>query len=131
MVAGLVTGCAQKPTSTTAVSPVAKKTNLNLQLADVVPGVDAPAAPEATAVNSASAAESQAEAGPDIPFEGKNDAEKLTWALRAYFQDPNRPGITSLAPLVSDGIIRSVPVPPPGQKFVVDMRLCEVRLVKK
>lgn len=71
-------------------------------------------------------------AAADIPtFEGKNEAERLTQALRAYGQDPNAPAVTNFEQLVKVRLIPSVPVPPPGKKYVIDMKKIEVRLENK
>jgi len=94
----------------------------------------APAPPPAAgappaAVPSAAPASS---AAPDIPtFAGKDETERLTAALRAYYDDPNRPAITSFEPLVKARLIASVPVPPPGKKYVIDLKRGEVRLENK
>ncbi len=132
LAAGLCSGCSEKASSTAAL-PVVRKVAPGMPAPDATgaPAADAPPAPDAAAVSAANSAPTDAAAAPDVPFSGKNDAEKLTWALRSYFQDPNRPGITSLEPLVRDGVIKSIPEAPSGMKFVVDMKMCEVRLEKK
>ncbi|MBI3192233.1 MAG: hypothetical protein HYZ36_06160 [Pedosphaera parvula] len=55
----------------------------------------------------------------------------MTQALRTYGQNPNAPAVTSFEQLVQARLIPSVPVPPPGKKYVIDMKKIEVRLENK
>lgn len=89
-----------------------------------------PPPPPTVGPNAVPAAAAQsAAAKADVPtFEGANEAERLTWALRAYYDDPNRPAITSFEPLVKARLLKSIPVPPPGKKYVIDLKRAEVRL---
>jgi hypothetical protein len=84
------------------------------------------AAPVAAAVSAAS---------PGIPaYEGKDEAEKLTKALLDYYDrgGADVPIATSLEALVKAGYLKSVPVPPPGKKYVVTTKYpFQVRLENK
>lgn len=66
-------------------------------------------------------------------YEGKDEAEKLTRALADYYARNGAAAsiITSLDGLVKAGLIKSVPVPPAGKKYIVDVKQCEVRLVNQ
>lgn len=109
-------GCGQKETPAPAsksapVAPPAMPALSSSPEAPPPPGT-APAAPAAPA---------QAQ----IPtFEGKDEAERLTKALHAYYDRSGAaaPLITSLEDLVKAGFLKSVPVPPAGKKYVVDTK---------
>jgi hypothetical protein len=70
---------------------------------------------------------------PDVPANepaGQISIEDLNKALRLYFQvDPNLPD--DLAVLYRAKMIPSVPIPPPGKKYVVDKKKVEVKLVSQ
>lgn len=69
---------------------------------------------------------------PDVPtYAGANEAEQLTGALRDFYtrNGADAPLVTSFDTLIKARLIKSPPVPPPGKKFLIDMKTVEVRLV--
>jgi hypothetical protein len=67
----------------------------------------------------------------DAGLEDASELERLNFALATYFEDVNRPAIDSFEPLVKLRILKSVPVAPPGMKYVIDMQSVTVRLEKQ
>lgn len=105
-------------------APIAQMPKLATDTDSTAPADAAPApAPDAAAPSTDTA--SIATESPNLHL---NDLERLTYALRLYYGDPNRAAINSLEPLVSERLIRSIPSAPSGQKYVIDLAKCEVRL---
>jgi len=120
-------GCGSKD------SPATPEAASTPQSSSSMPALAAPAEappPPGTAV-AAAPVPSQAAEVPE--YEGANETEKLTAALRDYYtrNGATAPAVTSLDALVKAGILKSVPAAPPGKKYVIDAATVEVRLVNK
>lgn len=61
---------------------------------------------------------------------GFSDVSALNSAMRSFAASHKEP-LTSLQQLVDAKLIRSLPVPPPGKKYVIDMKLRQVTLQNK
>ena len=118
----LLTGCTPTEPTATKVTPSASAPLPSLGVVTDTPPPPGPAPNGIAAAQPAPAEDS-------VPtFSGTSEAERLTWALRAYYDNPNRPAVSSFEPLVAVKLLKTVPVAPPGKKYVIDMKLCEVRL---
>ena len=118
-------GCGQKETPTPKTVPKA-------------PPVAAPAMPALSSPPAAppppGAAKAAAVVVAEVPtYEGKDEAEKLTAALHDYYarNGAAAPMVTSFDTLVKARVLKSVPVPPAGKKYVIDTQKVEVRLENK
>jgi hypothetical protein len=54
------------------------------------------------------------------------EMERLNWAVQAFTMPAEAPPLTNLNQLVKAGLIRSVPAPPPGKKFLIKAEGVEV-----
>ena len=114
-------GCGQKETPAPKTAPAVAPTMPNLTSAPAVP--PPPGAPTAAAVVPAAPA--------DVPtYEGKDEVENLNQALRDYYtrNGAAAPMVTSFETLVKARVLKSVPVPPAGKKYVIDTKKVEIRL---
>ena len=116
----LMSGCGQKETPAPQTAPVAAPAMPQLTSPPAAP--PPPGATKAAAVVSAPA---------EVPsYEGKDEAEKLTAALHDYYarNGAAAPLVTSFDTLVKAGVLKGVPVPPAGKKYVIDTKNIQVRL---
>jgi len=122
LLGGMLAGCG-KPDP--APAPPAPKAG-----ATAMPSLDtSPATPPPPGTTQPAAAVPSATA--EIPtYEGKDEAAKLTQALQDYYtrNGATAPAVTSLDALVKAGLIKSVPAPPAGKKYVIDPATVSVRL---
>ncbi len=135
----LVAGCGQSPT------PVAQapKRPAVPPPAAAEPAAPADAPPPVPGVVTATPADSGTPSlsnGDDVAFyrsrdsEGKlaSDLDVLNNALMAYGTDgKQRPPFKDLSDLVTQGLIKKMPTPPDGKKFVFDPKTAKVTLVSK
>ena len=120
-----------------ALSGCGQKETPALQSAPKAPPVAAPAVPALTSPPAAPPPPGAAKAAAivsapaEVPsYEGKDEAEKLTAALHDYYarNGAAAPMVTSFDTLVKARVLKSVPVPPPGKKYVIDTKNIAVRL---
>lgn len=120
----LLTGCGRTASPPPTIAPSAAR-----PLPSLTALADAPPPPGMGPVAALAAPRRASE--PEVPtYEGANEAEKLTWALRDYYtrHGAAAPAVSSLDALVKARLLKSVPAPPPGKQFVIDMKSVEVRL---
>jgi hypothetical protein len=123
----VLTACdPQSSSETQAASPMPAVPSLDF-LEDMA-AADAGASAEAAAVGGIAEGEVM-----DIGPIGSqmSELERLTFALQSYYDDAELPAINSFEPLVKRRLIKSVPVAPPGMKYVIDLKRMEVRLEKE
>lgn len=130
--ASLMAGCsksAAKKTTTAAQRAEPSKSVLSTNIETTDSNTDTSAAPQSILASDAGT-DPGAASVVDNSSTTADDSEKLTQALRLYYGDPNRPAVSSFAPLVQARLLTKVPQAPSGKKYVIDLARCEVRLEK-
>jgi hypothetical protein len=128
LAAGMCPGCGKHDAAPVAKS-IVRKAKPAVSATEPVPEPEPAADSEGSPAGSAAAPLPEAEPGSLVK---ETEAERLTRALQDYYtrNGAAAPPVTGFATLVKAEIIKSVPVPPPGMKFVIDKKLLAVRLEK-
>jgi len=116
-------GCGKKEAPAAAEKPAAS----SVSAADLVDKAPAEAPPPAAAE---AAPESKPETRPERPEGNLDSLASVTQAIQSFMVGHERPP-KDLNELVTAKLLKSIPQPPPGKKFVYTPSKLEIKLVDK